>query len=131
MKLLLLTVLALGVLGVTGSTQAADKKAKKQSGRLRHVVCFKYNDGTPKKKIEEISRAFRALKTKIAGIVAFEMGENNSPEGLNRGFTHCYQVTFGSEEAREKYLPHPAHKAFVELLKPHLDEVFVIDYWAK
>jgi hypothetical protein len=27
-------------------------------------------------------------------------------------------------------LPHPAHKDFVELLKPHLDKAMVIDYWA-
>ncbi len=129
--LLLLTVLTGALLGVTGSAEAADKKAPKRPGRLRHVVCFKYKEEASEKKIAEINQAFRALKTKIAGITAFEMGENNSPEGLNIGFTHCYQVTFDSEEAREKYLPHPAHKAFVELLKPHLEEVFVIDYWAK
>jgi hypothetical protein len=28
------------------------------------------------------------------------------------------------------YLPHPAHKAFVDVLMPHLDKVLVIDYWA-
>jgi hypothetical protein len=131
LTLLFLSVLAIALLGVAGSAEAADKKAKKKSGRLRHVVCFKYKEEASKKKIAEINRAFRALKTKIDGIIAFEMGENNSPEGLNNGFTHCYQVTFASEESREKYLPHPAHKAFVELLKPHLDEVFVIDYWVK
>jgi hypothetical protein len=28
-------------------------------------------------------------------------------------------------------LPHPAHQAFVEVLKPHLDKVLVLDYWSK
>jgi hypothetical protein len=28
-------------------------------------------------------------------------------------------------------LPHPDHKAFGNALRPHLDEVFVIDYWGK
>ena len=28
----------------------------------------------------------------------------------------------------EIYLPHPDHKAFVEILKPILDDVFVIDF---
>ncbi|MFN6127640.1 MAG: Dabb family protein, partial [Planctomycetota bacterium] len=32
---------------------------------------------------------------------------------------------------RKVYLPHPAHKAFVDVLKPHLDKVQVIDYWAQ
>jgi hypothetical protein len=39
-------------------------------------------------------------------------------------------VTFTSEKDREIYLPHPAHKAFVDVLKPYLDKVLVIDYWA-
>ncbi|MFT4690694.1 MAG: hypothetical protein ACI9OD_002910 [Limisphaerales bacterium] len=130
---LLATVLTFALLGVV-STSAADAKGKgkkKKAVRLRHMVCFKYKEGTSAKQIAEISKAFRALKSKIPGIVAFEMGENNSPEGLNKGITHCYLVTFDSEKSREGYLPHPAHKAFVALLKPHLDDVFVVDYFAK
>ena len=110
------------------TVSAADKDNGKAKERVRHVVCFQYKEGTSPKTISEISRAFKALKGKIPGIVAFEMGENNSPEGLNKGFTHCYMVTFESAKAREVYLPHDEHKKFVELLKPHLGDVFVIDY---
>lgn len=131
LTLLFISVLAFALLGMSGSAGAADKRTKKKVERLRHVVCFKYKEGTTKKQIAEINKAFRALKSKIPGIISFEMGENNSPEGLNQGFTHCYLVTFDSEESRKNYLPHPAHQAFVKLLKPHLDGVFVIDYWAK
>ena len=127
LALILVFALAFSLLSVT-DTSAVDKKGRK---RLRHVVCFKYKEGTSEKKIAEINKAFRGLKQKIDGIISFEMGTNNSPEGLNKGFTHCYLVTFDSEESREKYLPHPAHKEFVSLLKPHLEDVYVIDYWAK
>ena len=127
LALILVFALAFSLLSVT-DTSAVDKKGRK---RLRHVVCFKYKEGTSEKKIAEINEAFRGLKQKIDGIISFEMGTNNSPEGLNKEFTHCYLVTFDSEESREKYLPHPAHKEFVSLLKPHLEDVYVIDYWAK
>jgi len=70
------------------------------------------------------------LPSQIKEIKDFEWGKNNSPEGLNQGFTHCFFVTFASEKDREVYLPHPAHKAFIDVLKPHLDKVLVIDYWA-
>ncbi len=40
-------------------------------------------------------------------------------------------MSFRDAKGREAYLPHPAHKAFVEVLKPHLDKVLVIDYDAK
>ena len=69
------------------------------------------------------------LKNKISEIVSIEWGKNNSPEGLNQGFTHCFFVTFKDEADRDTYLPHPDHQAFVKLLKPFLDKVLVVDYW--
>ena len=98
---------------------------------LRHVVMFKFKDDASDADVQKVVDAFRALPTKIPQIHAFEFGTDNSPEGLADGFTHCFLVTFKSEADRDVYLPHDAHKAFVEVLKPHLDKVMVIDYWAK
>ncbi len=96
---------------------------------LRHVVLFKFKDDAPAEKIMEIEKAFSALPSKISQIKDYEWGINNSPEGLNKGLTHCFLVTFKSEEDRAVYLPHPDHKAFVEILKPHLEDAVVVDYW--
>lgn len=97
---------------------------------IRHIVIFKYCDDAPAEKIQTVSDAFRALPDRIAGIVGFEAGVNNSPENLNRGMTHVFQLTFVDAGARDAYLPHPEHKAFGELLRGTgiLEEVFVIDY---
>jgi hypothetical protein len=97
---------------------------------LRHIVMLKFADASSVEEIQTVVDAFRALPKKIPVIKAFEYGENNSPEELNDGFTHCFTVTFASEKDRAEYLPHPAHKAFVEVLQPHLDKVLVIDYFA-
>lgn len=99
--------------------------------QLRHVVLFKFKETATKENIKSVEEAFAALPSKIKEIKAFEWGTNNSPEGLDKGFTHCFTVTFDSEEGREIYLPHPDHQAFVEILKPHLDDVLVVDYWVK
>jgi len=103
----------------------------KSSALLRHVVIFKFNDNSAAADIKKVEDAFRALPSKIKEIKDFEWGTNNSPENLDQGFTHCFFVSFASEKDREVYLPHPAHKAFIEVLKPHLDKAMVIDYWAK
>lgn len=97
---------------------------------LRHVVLFKFKDTSSAADIKKVEDAFRALPAQIKQIKSFEWGMNNSPENLNQGFTHCFFVSFISEKDRGIYLPHPAHQAFVEVLKPHLDKVLVIDYWA-
>ena len=108
----------------------AQKTTKANGKLLRHVVLFKFKESSTAADIKKVEDAFRALPSKIKEIKAFEWGTNNSPENLNQEFTHCFFVSFDSEKGREIYLPHPAHQAFVEVLKPHLDKVLVIDYWA-
>ena len=98
---------------------------------LRHVVLFKFKETSSAEDVKKVEDAFRALPSKIKEVKSFEWGKNNSPEGINEGLTHCFLVTFATEKDREAYLPHPAHKAFVEVLKPHLDKVVVVDYWAE
>lgn len=103
---------------------------EKTSGKmLRHAVLLKFKASSSAEEVKKVEDAFRALPAKIKEIKDFEWGTNNSPENLNDGFTHCFFVTFASEKDREVYLPHPSHKAFVDVLKPHLDKVLVIDYW--
>lgn len=115
------------------STQAPPTKADKkdQQPKIRHVVLLEFNDDAPAEKIAEIEQAFAALPTKIKEIADLEWGLNNSPEGLNNGFSHCFLVTFNSDADRQVYLPHPAHKEFANLLRPHLKEVLVVDYSPK
>ncbi|MCC5928277.1 MAG: Dabb family protein [Cyclobacteriaceae bacterium] len=98
---------------------------------LRHVVLFKFKDESSPEDIKKVEDAFRGLATKIEAIYDFEWGTNNSPEGLEDGFTHCFLVTFKDEEGRAEYLPHPDHEAFVDILRPHLDKVLVVDYWTQ
>jgi hypothetical protein len=91
---------------------------------------FKFKETSSAEEVQAVVDAFRSLKTSIPEVADFEYGTDNSPEGLSNGFTHCFLVTFKSEADRDVYLPHPKHKEFVEVLKPHLDKVQVIDYWA-
>ncbi len=103
----------------------------KEQKMLRHVVVFKFKDDASPEDVKKVENAFRALPSKIKEIKGFEWGTNNSPENLAQGFTHCFFLSFKSEADRAAYLPHPAHKAFGDILKPHLDKVMVIDYWTK
>ena len=98
---------------------------------LRHVVLFKFKESATPADIKKVEEAFSALPSKIPQIRDYEFGVNNSPEGLDKGFTHCFLLTFHSEEDRAVYLPHPDHKAFGAVLGPHLEDVHVVDYWTK
>src|SRR5690242_20510381 len=127
-NLSLFTVILTFIMMASSHTQAQQKPTGKS---LRHVVMFKFKDGTLPADVKKVEDAFAGLAKKIRLIKQFEWGTNNSPENLNQGLTHCFLVTFSSEKDRDDYLVHPEHQAFVEILKPHLDKVTVLDYWAK
>jgi hypothetical protein len=98
---------------------------------LRHVVLFQFKEGTSPAQIRAIEDAFRALPAQIEAIHDFEWGTDVSVEGIAQGFTHCFFVTFKSATDRDLYLPHPAHRAFGELLRPYKERVLVLDYWTQ
>lgn len=115
----LLTLLSIAM--ITASALAADSP-------VRHVVHFKFKKEATAKQIKKITDEFAALKKKIEAVDALEWGTNSSPEGLDKGFTHCWIVNFKTTKDRDTYLVHPAHKAFVEILLPILDEAIVVDF---
>lgn len=103
----------------------------KTASLLRHVVLFQFKANATAANIKSVEDAFRVLPSKIKQIKAFEWGINSSPENLNEGLTHCFFASFSNEKDRDDYLVHPAHKAFVELLKPFLEKAVVVDYRAR
>jgi hypothetical protein len=126
-SLLFLTLIFAATLTACNQEENGEETAPEKV--LRHVVMFKFKDTATEADIKSVEDAFAALPSKIEEIKGYEFGTNNSPEGLEKGFTHCFFLTFHSEEDRATYLPHPDHKAFGELLGPFLDDVMVIDYW--
>ncbi|MCX6926337.1 MAG: Dabb family protein, partial [Verrucomicrobia bacterium] len=73
----------------------------------------------------------QALKGKIPQVMTLEWGTNVSKEKKDKGFTHCFILSFKSEPDLAAYIVHPEHKAFGKIVGPVLDDVFVIDFWAK
>jgi hypothetical protein len=100
-------------------------------GPVYHIVHFKFKADAKPDAVKKVETEFAALKGKIKEIESIEWGTNVSPENLNDGFTHCWIVKFKDEKARDAYLVHPDHKAFVTVLKPVLEKPFVVDFIPK
>jgi len=122
-----LTVILLGIMSFTNNTDAAGKS--NQRGNLVHMVSFKFKESVTKEDIKKVETAFAGLQKKIPQILSYETGTNNSPEGLDKGFTHGFVLTFHSGQDRDDYLIHPHHKDFGKLVGPLLEDVFVLDFW--
>ena len=125
----LTAVLMAGLMNLMSNerTSAEPKEAAKKM--LRHVVLFKFKAETSKEQIQQIVEAFKGLPSRIDTIRDFEWGTDVSPEGKSKGFTHCFFVTFADEKGRDAYLPHAAHQDFVKVVRAHVEDVCVVDYW--
>jgi heme-degrading monooxygenase HmoA len=120
---------AILVLYIFGSLIFMAAPASAADKVLRHVVMYKFNEDVTPAQIQEVIDAFAALPKKVDTIVGFEHGTNVSKEGKSEGFTHVFVVTFKSEADLAAYLVHPAHEAYVKVVRDRREKVVVFDYW--
>ncbi len=120
MKYILSVLIAILGLGLASPATA--------SAKIHHVVCLKFKSTATTQDIKNVEEAFGALQQKVPGIESLKWGTNVSKEQRNKGFTHCFVLTFKTDKERDAYLEHPEHKAFVKLVTPVVDDIFVIDF---
>ena len=96
---------------------------------LKHIVNLKYTKDATQTQIDKAVKAFVNLKNKISEIATIEWGINDSKEGVSKGFTHTFIITFNNEHAREVYLFHEAHLGMIKEIGAIIADVFVMDYW--
>ncbi len=95
---------------------------------IRHILFIKFNNTADAGKINGVQALFESMADKIEGVESVEWGVNDSPEGLNKGFTHSVLMTFADEAARQRYLPHPEHEALKRVFVPLVEDIVVFDY---
>lgn len=95
---------------------------------IRHLLLVKFTPASNEADLEQIREEFVSMTSRVEGVVDVEWGENDSPEGKNRGFTHAVLMTFCDEKARQRYLVHPEHDALKAVFVPHIDDIIVFDY---
>ena len=116
-------------LGTTLAMPLASSSAAEKV--LRHVVLYKFKDGLAPAQVQEVVDAFGGLPKKVATIIDYEAGTNVSTEGKSEGFTHAFVVTFKNEKDLAAYLVHPAHDAYVKVVRDKREKVIVFDYWTE
>ena len=96
---------------------------------IRHVVLCRFRKDAD---VEAIFAAITDLKQRIPGILAVTCGKDNSPEGLQKGFTHGFTVDFADAASRDAYLPHHDHqlvgKMVVAAVDGGLEGLAVVDW---
>lgn len=125
------TIVLFGIGVFMNASTAQDSPAKPSQKLLRHIVLYQFKPEISAEQVQEVVDAFSALPRKIDTIVGYEHGTNISEENKSAGLTHCFIVSFRDVAGREAYLKHPAHDAYVKVVKDRREKVIVFDYWSE
>jgi hypothetical protein len=94
---------------------------------VTHIVLVSWRDGEADR-AEQIVRPLVAdFAQSIPGVLDVVQGRSTSPEGKEEGYDYALVITFASPDARDAYLPHPAHQPVAEAIGAHAEQVVVFD----
>ena len=96
--------------------------------KIKHIALFKFKEGTTEEQIQKTFDELIELSENVPGIEDYVAGVNNSPEGLNKGYTHGFVMTFTDAPARDAYIPHPEHERVKAFVLPLVEEAVVFDF---
>ena len=92
-------------------------------GRVHHLVFFKFKEKADSEPVKKVLEEFAKLPKKISGLLNYQAGPNIDTQARSKDLTHGFLLTFINDRARDDYINHPAHRQFVDLIKPILDEI--------
>lgn len=78
---------------------------------IRHIVLVKVSSDPAASEIRSIMDGLSELVAQLSGANGFIGGRSDSPEGMERGYTHGFTVDFESRADLAIYADHPAHRA--------------------
>ncbi len=117
----------LHALDPTGLCNYGELVAIQLPSMVRHLLLLQFKQNAGQDRIDAMFSQFVGLKVRIDGIESIEYGTNQSPENLNKNFTHSVLVTFSDVLARDRYLVHPDHKDLEGVLLELLADLIVFD----
>ncbi|MCX5478351.1 Dabb family protein [Kaistia geumhonensis] len=98
---------------------------------ITHCVFIRYRAETDAAARQRIYAAVEALKPRIPGMLDVIVSPNVSPEGLDKGHSEGFIVTFADAAARDAYLVDEEHakvgKMVVAAAEGGLDGLIVYD----
>jgi len=96
--------------------------------KVKHIALFRFKEGTTEEQINRVFDDLLDLTENVAGVEDYVSGTNNSPESLNKGFTHGFVMTFSDAPARDAYLANSDHERVKSLLLANIDDGLVFDF---
>lgn len=78
---------------------------------IRHILLVKAQGGSAAGRLESAFQQIGLVADRLPGVLSFAHGLSNSPEQLERGYTHGLVIDFTDAHALHRYAVDPQHIA--------------------
>src|ERR1700712_3869648 len=78
---------------------------------IRHILLVKIQGDAAAAQLDRAFQDIGTVAARLPGVLSFAHGPSNSPEGMERGYTHGLVVDFADAEALQAYADDPDHVA--------------------
>ena len=95
---------------------------------IKHMLLIEFKNFVSLEQLRNLRIIFEGIPNKIEGVSNVEWGLNNSPENLNKNYTHSIVMSFKDEKTRENYFSHSSHERLKEVFLPMIEDILVFDY---
>jgi hypothetical protein len=96
--------------------------------KVKHIGLLKFKEGTSSDQIDGIFNDLLDLSEALPGIEDYVAGPNCSGQGLERGYTHGFIMTFADQAALNAAVTHPEQQRVNGVIEPQLDSMLVFDF---
>ncbi|KAJ6432122.1 hypothetical protein OIU84_019389 [Salix udensis] len=98
---------------------------------VKHTVLLQFKDKITREQIDNLINDYTNLGSLIPAIKSFSWGTDLGlePPGLNRGYTHAFESTFGSKAGLKEFLNSPVFDEFKKKYDFCVFQILVIDYF--
>src|ERR1043166_6252754 len=96
--------------------------------KIKHIALFKFKEGTTEEQIQKTFDELMELSENVPGIEDYVAGANNNPEGMNKGYTHGFVMSFTDPAERDGYIPRPEHERVKPFVLPLVEDSVVVDF---
>ena len=96
------------------------------SGRVQHVVLFKFPQGLSPTDEREMFDQVRAWPERIAGLTGLRFGRDET--GRSGGYDYLLLTEFDNEENHQSYYSHEVHVSFGAWVRDRKCELIRVDY---
>ena len=97
------------------------------SAQIIHVVLVRWAATATPDVVARFDAAARGVRASIPGVLEVAHGPSVSVEQLEQGYDYALHVRFADAEARDAYLPHPAHAPLADLIVANAETFVVFD----